>query len=129
MGVSFSDLKIWQKGVDLSMEVYALTQNFPEAERAGLGSNLRRAAVTVPSHIAEGFGRNCREDFIQFLRMAKGTLCELSTHLVIGFKLSFIDSKDFERMNDLINELHNMILAFIHGCERKLKPEIRDERV
>ena len=76
---SFRDLKVWQKSMDLAVAVYALTKGFPREEAFGLTSQLRRSAVSVPSNIAEGQGRSNTREFQQFLRIARGSNCELQT--------------------------------------------------
>ena len=87
---SFKDLKVWQLGMDLSVEMYRVTGSFPKAEIFGLTSQIRRAAVSVPANIAEGWGREGTKEFIQFLRHAQGSLSELETHLILGERLQLL---------------------------------------
>ena len=86
----YRDLTVWQKAIDLVTEVYRVTRSFPKEEMFGLTSQLRRAAVSVPSNIAEGQGRLRRGEFRQFLGMAKGSLAELDTQLLIARNLGYL---------------------------------------
>lgn len=83
MGQSFKDLTAWQKAIALTVAIYKLTESFPQSERYGLTDQLRRAAVSVASNIAEGYGRSTRGEYIQFLGHARGSNCEVETQLVI----------------------------------------------
>ena len=88
--VSFRDLRVWQVGMDLVQHVYQLTAGFPPSESYGLVAQIRRAAVSIPSNIAEGHGRQHRRDYAQFLSMAQGSLAELETQLEIAHRLSYV---------------------------------------
>jgi len=83
MGQSFKDLNAWRKAIALTVAIYKLTESFPPSERYGLTDQLRRAAVSVASNIAEGYGRSTRGEYIQFLGHARGSNCEVETQLVI----------------------------------------------
>ncbi len=85
----YRDLVVWQEAMDLAVAVYGLASGFPDSERFGLSTQIRRAAVSVPSNIAEGFGRASRPSFIQFLRIAQGSLKELETQLELARLLDF----------------------------------------
>lgn len=89
MGASFKQLVVWQRAVELSLAVYRLTAAFPPSEQFGLTSQLRRAAVSIASNIAEGYGRSTKGEYIQFLGHARGSLCELQTQIVIARSLQF----------------------------------------
>ena len=84
---SYRDLDVWRDGVDLVRDIYRLTQDWPRAEQFGLTAQIRRAAVPVPSNIAEGWGRHKRGEFDQFLRYARGSLFEVETQLVIAAEI------------------------------------------
>lgn len=90
MSQTFKELVAWQKAMELVTEVYRATNSFPSDERFGLTSQIRRSAVSVPSNIAEGQGRNSPGEFLQFLGIAKGSLCELETQILIAKNLGFI---------------------------------------
>lgn len=89
---SYEDLRVWQEGISLCEHVYALTRAFPSSEQFGLTSQLRRAAVSVPSNIAEGWGRGSRQDYLRFLRIARGSLFEIRTQLVISERIGLLDA-------------------------------------
>ena len=89
-GKSFVDLAVWQAAMVLAKEVYRVTAEFPAEERFGLTSQMRRAAVSIPSNIAEGQGRRTRGEFLQFLGTARGSLYELRTQLTLSRDLSFL---------------------------------------
>ena len=89
MGASFRDLDVWQRAVELTLAIYKLTATFPDVERFGLTNQLRRAAVSVASNIAEGYGRATKGEYIQFLGHARGSISEVETQLVIASALSF----------------------------------------
>ncbi len=89
MGKAFHDLMVWQRSMDLSISVYRLTETFPRSETYGLSSQMRRAAVSVPSNIAEGAARSTRKDFRHFVIMARGSLAELQTQLILAGRLGY----------------------------------------
>ena len=92
MGESYRDLIAWRKAMDLVTDIYRVTQSFPRDELYGLTSQLRRAAVSVPSNIAEGQARFSRKEFHQFLSHARGSLVETETQLMIAQNLDYLDS-------------------------------------
>jgi len=105
-------LKIWNKSIDLSVEVYKATADFPSDERFGLISQSRRAAVSVSSNIAEGAGRNSKKEFTNFLSMANGSSYELQTQLIIANKLNLLKDDLLEGLLKQIDELQKMNYAF-----------------
>lgn len=106
----YKELKVWQKSIELTKEVYRLTSTFPSKEQYGLISQMNRSSVSVPSNIAEGAGRNSKGEFKQFLGVAAGSLFELETQLIISNELGFInDVSKYEFMLSEINSLSNMI--------------------
>lgn len=98
---SFRDLIAWQRAVDLSVQIYKLTADFPREEIYGLSSQMRRAAVSIASNIAEGYGRNSRREYRQFLGIAHGSTLELQTQLAIAKKLGFEKAELLERSQDM----------------------------
>jgi len=106
---SYADLVVWQKAMDLVVEVYALTRAFPGDEKFGLTSQLRRAAVSVPSNIAEGEGRHSGADFKRFLAIAHGSLCETETQLQLSERLGYADSESVDRLLQRAAEVGRMI--------------------
>ncbi len=111
----YRDLKIWQKGIELAKSIYSLTQNsgFPAEEKFGIISQMRRAAVSVPSNIAEGQARNSTKDFIRFLYIGKGSLAELDTQLIIACELKYIKINEFNELTSKIDELQRMIFSLV----------------
>ncbi|MEM1308251.1 MAG: four helix bundle protein [Cyanobacteria bacterium P01_H01_bin.153] len=88
---SYRDLEVWQKGMALAEVCYRVTKTFPQAEVYGMVSQIRRAAVSIPDNIAEGYGREYRNDYVRFLRIAQGSLKELETHLLLAVRVELID--------------------------------------
>ena len=111
----FKELKVWSKSIDLVVKIYHITQSFPKEETYGLISQIRRAASSIPSNIAEGAGRMSSGDFKHFLNVARGSAFELETQLIIADKLDYAVS-DFD---DLITEL-NEIQKMITGLQKSL---------
>ncbi|MDO8572369.1 MAG: four helix bundle protein [bacterium] len=106
---NYKDLIVWQKSMDLVTEVYKLTSNFPSSEVYGLVSQMRRAAVSIVSNIAEGSKRNTKKDFNQFLAIAMGSGAELETQIEISTRLKFADQSYFTSVNSLLNEVMRML--------------------
>jgi four helix bundle protein len=96
MSSNFRDLKAWQLGMDLTEQVYVLTENFPRSEIYGLTSQIRRSAVSIPSNLAEGQGRDSNKEFLQFIAIAFGSICELETQLILSKRLKYIQHDDWE---------------------------------
>ncbi|MEO8884428.1 MAG: four helix bundle protein [Mucilaginibacter sp.] len=109
---NLQELKIWNKAIDLSVEVYQATSDFPADERFGLISQSRRAAVSIPSNIAEGAGRNSKKEFANFLGIANGSSYELQTQLIISNKLNLLRDELLDSLLKQIDELQKMNYAF-----------------
>jgi len=107
----YKELKIWQKGMWLAKLVYELTQRFPDGERFGLVSQMRRAAVSIPSNIAEGQARQGRGEFLQFLSHAYGSSAELETQTLLSVQLGFCRSGEIEKVIREIDEIQKMVVA------------------
>jgi len=105
---TYRDLLIWQKGIGLVKEVYQRTGAFPSHELFGLTSQMRRAAVSFPSNVAEGQARRHTKEFVQYLYQALGSLAELETQVIIAGELGYVSAEEVERLTDLIMELHRM---------------------
>lgn len=102
------ELKIWEKSIDLVVDVYRLTVDFPNDERFGLISQIRRSAISIPSNISEGAGRNSNGEFLNFLGIANGSSYELQTQITIAYKLGFISDSQFKDYFDRIDALQKM---------------------
>lgn len=113
---SFRELLVWQKGIELTKAVYALTQPFPSEEKFGLISQLRRAAVSVPSNIAEGQARHSSAEFRQFISISLGSLAELETQLILVSELNLAPVIEVEPLIARISELQKML----HSLRSKL---------
>src|SRR2546422_10437556 len=105
----YQDLRVWQKGMELAKLVYELTRTFPSDEKFGLVSQMRRAAVSVPSNLAEGQARNTTGEFVQFISHAEGSLAELDTQLRLSVTLGFCRQPDGESVSASITELQKML--------------------
>ncbi len=105
---NYKELKIWQKSIDVAVKVYEITKDFPREELYGLTSQIRRSAVSVPSNIAEGAGRNTKKDFNNFLGISNGSSCELDTQLIIAQRINFIDVVTLNTIQNEIIEIQKM---------------------
>ena len=121
------ELKIWNKSIDLAVDVYSATANFPTEEKYGLTSQIRRSVVSIPSNIAEGAGRNSNNEFVHFLGIANGSSYELQTQLIIANKLKLINEEVLDPMLQELNEIQKMTYSFQETLKDKktLKAEIK----
>jgi four helix bundle protein len=110
---NFKDLKIWQRGVELVKLIYQITSNFPSVEKYGIVSQMRRAVLSVPSNIAEGFMRRHNKKYKQFLYIALGSLAELETQIIISKELDFTTTERCTPVLDSIDELNKMTTGLI----------------
>ena len=101
---SYKDLVVWQKAIDLTIDIYSLTKSFPKEEMYGLVSQIRRSAVSIPSNIAEGQARKYHQQFSHFLSIAQGSLAELETQVIIAMKLGYIAGEQ----KDLFDAMHSI---------------------
>ncbi len=113
MAKSYRELLVWQRAIELSVALYKLTQDFPREEIYGLTSQLRRAGVSVASNVAEGYGRASKADYRNFLRMARGSVLEVQTQLVIARELGYGDSARITKAEGLSEEAGKMLWAMI----------------
>ena len=117
--LSHRDLKVWKASVELAVRCYELTRAFPKEEMFGLTSQIRRAAVSVAANIAEGYGRENPGSFVQFLRMAQGSLKELETHMVIAERIGILDGKEAAAVLSASEENGKMLRSLIRVTQRK----------
>lgn len=110
---SHKELQVWQKSMDLVENIYKLTQNFPKEELYGLTSQIRRAAVAIPTNITEGYQRNYKKEYIQFLYIAKSSASELETLLNISERLNLTLTTEFANTKSLLTEILKMLTALI----------------
>ncbi|MDD5626330.1 MAG: four helix bundle protein [Patescibacteria group bacterium] len=106
---SYKDLIVWQKAITLVIEIYTLTNKFPKEEIYGLTSQMRRAAISIPSNIAEGRRRGSKKEFHQFLLIAYGSGAELETQIEIAKKLPFGNNLDYNKIDSLLIEIMKML--------------------
>ncbi len=111
---TYEDLKVWRRAMDLVLEVYRSTGSFPKQEIYGLTSQMRRAAVSVPSNIAEGKGRYSRKELLQFLFHARGSLLELQTQITIGRELGFLAAPEGKKLTDLASEVGRLLNGLVN---------------
>jgi four helix bundle protein len=114
---TFRDLVVWQKSMAMVTELYRLSAAFPKQEMYGLTSQIRRCAVSIPSNIAEGFGRQSTGDYLRFLSIAEGSLYELQTQLEIAVNLTYLTADQYHQLNAVTREIERMLTSLI----RKLK--------
>lgn len=110
---SYKELIVWQKSIQLVTELYSITEKFPKTEIFGLTSQIRRAAVSVPSNIAEGYARKHKPEYIQFLRIAFGSGAELETQILIAKNLGFVKDSGLVKINEILDEVMRMLNKMI----------------
>ena len=125
MNHNFKELKIWQKSIALTKDIYTITKNFPKEEMFGLTNQIRRCAVSVPSNIAEGCGRDTPKQLINFLNIAMGSLCELETQLLISKELHYIKQQNSKEILNNIDEIGKMI----NGLRKNLIMKLNQSKV
>ena len=121
---TFRDLIAWQKSMELVRMIYRTTKSMPPSEQFGLTNQMRRAAVSIPSNIAEGYARQSTIDYIRFLKHSRGSLAEVSTQVELAISLELIPSNP--SLIDLLNEVDRILQALIRSLEQKLKPKRRN---
>ena len=122
---SFRDLRVWQAGMDLVEEVYRVTQSFPKHETFGLASQIQRAAVSVPSNIAEGHTREHSREYLHHLSMAQASLAELETQMEIAARLNYLPPERLRQNLDRICSLGRQLYALRNALIRPSTPERR----
>jgi four helix bundle protein len=117
---NFKKLQLWKSSMNLTTEIYKLTRNFPESERYGLSSQMQRASVSIPSNIAEGFGRESTKELLRFLYTARGSLMELSTQLEICNNLGYLPEEEHSSIQRLADEVNRLLNGLIFS-KKKLR--------
>ncbi|MBL7898619.1 MAG: four helix bundle protein [Crocinitomicaceae bacterium] len=118
---SYKDLLVWQKSMELVKCIYALSTRLPENEKFGLTSQIRRAAVSVPSNIAEGWGMAVTGNYIHHLKISFGSLCEVETQLILIIELNFVTQEESAKVKSLIYETGKMLKSLMIALEQKIK--------
>lgn len=116
---TYKELIVWQRGIQLTKAVYRITEKFPKSEMFGLTSQMRRAAVSIPANIAEGYARKHRAEYIQFARIAYGSGAELETFFVLVEELKYVPESDMTEPSRLLNETMRMLNKFISSLSEK----------
>jgi four helix bundle protein len=114
---SYEDLRIWQKSLKLCIEVYTYTKQFPQEERYGLASQMNRAAVSIPSNIAEGSQRTTKNDFAHFIAISKGSLAELRTQIMIAKELRYLNLDSAKSLLFATEEMSKMLYSFYNSLK------------
>jgi len=115
---TYRDLIVWQKSLQFVTDVYKATHRFPQEELYGLTNQIRRCSVSIPSNIAEGYGRNSTQDYLRFLRISVGALYELQTQLEIALNLKYLPQENFDGLFESSREIERMLSSLIS----KIKP-------
>ncbi|WP_412850350.1 four helix bundle protein [Chryseobacterium sp. PMSZPI] len=110
---NYKELIVWQKSVDLVTEIYNVTTAFPKEELYGLTSQIRRSSISIPSNIAEGHSRRSTSDYLQFLKISRGSCAELETQLIISRNLNYLDLEKFQILFEKTSEISKMLNAVI----------------
>ena len=120
---SHRDLEVWQTALELALETYLLTEQYPRREIYGLAAQMRRAAASIGSNIAEGHGRDTTRDFLRFLAIAAGSLRELDTYFVLSLRLEYVTKAQVERLGDLAESIGRMLTTLRAVLRRKIRPK------
>jgi four helix bundle protein len=119
---SYRDLEVWQKATRLVVEIYSATKSFPKEELYALTNQIRRAAVSIPSNIAEGRSKRTTREFMRSINIASGSVAELETQLIIGEKLGYISAKQLPPLLEEAERIGRMLNGLYSGLEKKLSP-------
>lgn len=114
---NFKELLVWQKSVDFVTEIYKITETFPKDETFGLKSQIRRASVSIPSNIAEGNSRRSKPDYLQFLKISRGSCAEVETQLIVSRNLNFLKEENYLKLNRDIIEISKMLNGLINSLK------------
>ena len=118
---TYRDLIVWQKAMSMVLLVYGETNGFPKEETFGLTSQIQRSVVSIPSNIAEGYGRNSTGDYIRFLQIASGSLYEFQTQLEISFLLEYLREEKYIEINSLSIEIEKMLSSLLSKVKNSQK--------
>jgi four helix bundle protein len=117
--LNHKDLILWRKAMDLAVLVHKSCTAFPRSETYGLGSQLRRAATSIPSNVAEGYARRSTKEFIYFLHVARGSMAELETQLLLAQSVGYLPASDVADLQDRIEEIGRILHAVVAGLRRR----------
>ncbi len=114
---NFKELLVWQRSIDFVTDIYRSTGSFPKDEMYGLTSQIRRASVSISSNIAEGNSRRSKPDYLQFLKIARGSCAEVETQLMISRNLNYLNEEDYQKLNNNIIEISKMLNGLINSLQ------------
>jgi four helix bundle protein len=117
---SYRELKVWQKSMDIAERIFCLTQDFPKQQQYGLASQIQRAAVSIPANVAEGHGRSTTREYLRFLSIARGSLAELETELLLAKRIGFVDPLETAAVLEELDEISRMLRGLQNAIKRKL---------
>ena len=117
------DLRVWQQSIEMVTSIYLITKAFPKDELFGLVSQMRRAAVSVPSNIAEGYARGTDREKLHFLRISSGSMSEIETQLMLSLNLGYISQESFDELSENVTSVSKQLNALISSLKKKLSPQ------
>ena len=114
------DLRVWQQSIEMVTSIYMMTQSFPKEETFGLVSQLRRASVSVPSNIAEGYARGTDKEKLHFLRISSGSMSEVETQLMLSLNLGYIDQEKYNKLSETVTSVWKQLNSLISSIKKRL---------
>ena len=117
------DLRVWQQSIEMVTSIYLMTQSFPKEEMFGLVSQLRRASVSVPSNIAEGYARGTDKEKLHFLRISSGSMSEVETQLMLSLNLGHIDQEKYNELSEIVTSVWKQLNSLISSIKKRLTPQ------
>jgi len=118
---SYKELKVWQKAYQLCLQIYKVTKGFPKEELFGITSQIRRSSLSIPCNVAEGYGRRSRLEYIRFLNIAYGSLCELETQVLLSGDLNYFKERELKEVQTAVGEVERMLMALIKSLGKTNK--------
>jgi len=117
---NYRELIVWQKAMEAATEVYQIVKKLPKEELFVLSNQMRRAAISIPSNIAEGQARGSKKEFVRFLSIAQGSRSELETQLLLGVKIGYFSESDIDKVIGLLSETSKLLISLIHSQSASL---------
>ena len=123
---TYKDLTVWQKSMILARRIYEITARYPEDERFGMVSQMRRCSVSIPSNIAEGYGRETEREHSHFLFISLGSSNELETQLILSYGFQYVGEQDYQEIVDLNSEVNKMLSSLIYKLRHSDSQELKN---
>ena len=117
------DLRVWHQGIELVTAVYLITKTYPKEEIFGLVSQMRRAAISVPSNIAEGYARGTDREKLHFLRISSGSMSEIETQVMLSLNLGYISQESYKELSEKVTSVWKQLNALISSIKKRLSPQ------